>query len=192
MTGVPEDLRDKTRGVNAHIWVMTYGGGCAWTTGRPCWPKVRTVEGVSAAAPFIRPRSIRTRRVFGGASCAASTRAVGALGHRHRRHAAHHDMLPAHALGAAADGRGRGARRARQRAPGRHADGHLVPDAKVSPVGGLMPTLRKFEVTGAFAPGCTNTTTGQYTSIPAAQELTGMGHAVCGSRCGWPTPRAAT
>jgi lipoprotein-releasing system permease protein len=52
---------------------------------------------------------------------------------------------------------------------------------QVSPVGGLMPKIRRFEVTGRFRTGMYEYDNKfMYTSLPAAQELTGLGAAVSG------------
>jgi lipoprotein-releasing system permease protein len=64
--------------------------------------------------------------------------------------------------------------------------------AKVSPLGGVMPTLRKFEVTGRFRTGMYEYDNKfMYTTIPAAQELTGLGRAVSGIEIRTPDPMDA-
>jgi lipoprotein-releasing system permease protein len=54
-------------------------------------------------------------------------------------------------------------------------------NATVSPMGGIMPKLRRFEVVGKFHTGMFEYDNKfMYTSLAAAQELTGLGSAVSG------------
>ena len=54
-------------------------------------------------------------------------------------------------------------------------------NAKVSPVGGLMPTMRQFEVTGTFRTGMYEYDNSYvFTSVAAAQDLANLGNAVTG------------
>src|SRR5207244_5140137 len=51
MTGFEQDLRDKILGMNPHVVVVSYGGPVA---GDPeLVERVRRVDGVAAAAPFV-------------------------------------------------------------------------------------------------------------------------------------------
>ncbi len=197
MTGLQEDLRDKILGVNPHIWVMTYGESMRMDDWPPVLAKVRTVSGVSAAGPFIHTEvAIRNRAGYTEAAIlrgidpyqpGPSVTGIGAT-------LRSHDMLPPRtrsglppiAIGEGLAGRG-------SLLPGDTVVVISLQNVNVSAVGGLMPTIRKFEVTGTFRTGMYEYDNKfMYTSIPAAQELTGMGHAVSGIEVRVPDPANAT
>ncbi|HET7229913.1 MAG TPA: ABC transporter permease [Longimicrobium sp.] len=197
MTGLQEDLRDKILGVNPHIWVMTYGENMRMDDWRPALEKVRQVKGVAAAGPFIHTEvAIRNRA---GYTEAAILRAIDpyqpgtpvtGIGATMRQH----DLLPPRTrsgLPPIAIGEGLAGRSSLL--PGDTVRVMSFQNVKVSPVGGLMPTIREFEVTGTFRTGMYEYDNKfMYTSIPAAQELTGMGKAVSGLEVRVPDPGRAT
>src|SRR5687767_7967224 len=53
MTGLQRDLRDKILGTNPHIWLTTWGANMRLDGWDEVVAKVRGVEGVESAAPFI-------------------------------------------------------------------------------------------------------------------------------------------
>src|SRR5688572_28237187 len=53
MSGLQRDLRDKILGTNPHIWVTTFGDNLRLEEWGDLTERVRGVEGVVAAAPFV-------------------------------------------------------------------------------------------------------------------------------------------
>jgi lipoprotein-releasing system permease protein len=185
MTGLQTDLRDKILGVNPHIWVMTYGEGMRMDDWQPALERVRRVPEVRAAAPFIHTEVGITNRanysegaILRGIDPGTAGPAVTDIGATLRAHrllpARTRSGLPPLVVGEALASRA-------SVLPGDTLIVVSFQNAKVSPVGGLMPTLRQFEVTGTFRTGMYEYDNKfMYTSIPAAQELTGLGKAVSG------------
>jgi len=197
MTGLQEDLRDKILGVNPHIWVMTYGESMRMDDWENALRRVETVPGVRAAAPFIHTEVGITNRanysegaILRGVDPYRPGTPVTDIGATIRQH----DMLPARTrsglppivIGEALATRA-------SVLPGDTIVVISFQNAKVSPVGGLMPSMRQFEVTGTFRTGMYEYDNKfMYTTIPAAQELTGMGSAVSGIEVRVPDPLQAT
>jgi lipoprotein-releasing system permease protein len=185
MTGLQQDLRDKILGVNPHIWVMTYGESMRMDDWQGALQRVCQVPEVSAAGPFIHTEVGITNRAnysegafLRGIDPANPGPAVTDIGATLRRHrllpARTRSGLPPLVLGEALATRA-------SVLPGDTLTVVSFQNARVSPVGGLMPTLRKFEVTGTFRTGMYEYDNKfMYTSIAAAQELTGLGQAVSG------------
>lgn len=197
MTGLQSDLRDKILGVNPHIWVMTFGEGMRMDDWEPALARVRTVNGVRAAAPFIHTEVGITNRanysegaILRGIDAYQPGPSVTDIGSTIRTH----DMLPVRTrsglppivLGEALATRA-------SVLPGDTLVVVSFQNSRVSPVGGLMPSMRQFEVTGTFRTGMYEYDNKfLYTTIPAAQELTGMGKAVSGIEVRVPDPLQAT
>lgn len=197
MTGLQQDLRDKILGVNPHIWVMTYGESMRMDGWEGTLQKVRQVPGVRAAAPFIHTEVGITNRAnysegafLRGIDPYLPGRPVTDIAATLRAH----DMLPPHTrsgLPPLVVGESLATRASVL--PGDTLVVISFQNAKVSAVGGLMPTMRQFEVTGTFRTGMYEYDNKfMYTTIPAAQELTGMGHAVSGIEVRVPDPLQAT
>jgi len=197
MTGLQQDLRDKILGVNPHIWVMTYGESMRMDGWETTLQKVKGVEGVRAAAPFIHTEVGITNRanysegaILRGIDPYRPGPPVTDIGGTLRSH----DMLPARTrsgLPPLVVGESLASRASVL--PGDTLVVISFQNAKVSPVGGLMPTMRQFEVTGTFRTGMYEYDNKfMYTTIPAAQELTGMGTAVSGIEVRVPDPLNAT
>src|SRR5687767_5031026 len=53
MNGLQSELRKGILGVNPHVFVLTYGEGMRMDSWQAPLMKVRTVDGVVAAAPFV-------------------------------------------------------------------------------------------------------------------------------------------
>jgi lipoprotein-releasing system permease protein len=195
MTGLQSDLRDKILGVNPHIWVMTFGESMRMDDWQDALAKVKTVPGVAAAAPFIHTEvGIRNRANYSEAAILRgidpSAQAVTDIGATLRSHALlpakTRSGLPPIVLGEAL------AMRASV-LPGDTLVVISFQNAQVSAVGGLMPKLRQFEVTGTFRTGMYEYDNKfMYTTIPAAQDLTGLGQAVSGIEVRVPDPMKAT
>ena len=197
MTGLQQDLREKILGVNPHIWVMTYGESMRMDGWEQTLRKVETVSGVRAAAPFIHTEVGITNRanysegaILRGVDPYRPGTPVTDIGATLRSH----DMLPARTrsgLPPLVVGESLATRASVL--PGDTLVVISFQNAKVSPVGGLMPTMRQFEVTGTFRTGMYEYDNKfMYTTIPAAQELTGMGTAVSGIEVRVPDPLKAT
>ena len=197
MTGLQQDLREKILGVNPHIWVMTYGESMRMDGWESTLGRVKQVPGVRAAAPFIHTEVGITNRanysegaILRGVDPYRPGTPVTDIGATLRAH----DMLPARTrsgLPALVVGESLASRASVL--PGDTLVVISFQNAKVSPVGGLMPTMRQFEVTGTFRTGMYEYDNKfMYTTIPAAQELTGMGKSVSGIEVRVPDPLKAT
>ena len=197
MTGLQTDLRDKILGVNPHIWVLTYGETMRMEDWQSALQRVRQVQGVRAAAPFVHTEVGITNRAnyaegafLRGMDVSQPGEGVTDLATTVKRHgmlpARTHSGLPPIVLGEQLAVRA-------SVAPGDTLIVVSFQNARVSPVGGVMPTMRKFEVTGTFRTGMYEYDNKfMYTTIPAAQELTGLGTAVSGIEVRVPDPAYAT
>ena len=196
MTGLQNDLRDKILGSNPHIWLLNYGEAMRMDD----WPRalgeVRKVPGVVAAAPFIHTEvgiSNRAGYAEGAILRGIAPNSPGApvtdIVRKIRQDSLHlgetQSGLPPIIVGRALAERF-------NLLPGDTLTVIAFQGAKVSPLGGVMPTLRKFEVTGRFTTGMYEYDNKfMYTTIPAAQELTGLGSAVSGIEIRTPDPMDA-
>ncbi|HEX8360539.1 MAG TPA: ABC transporter permease, partial [Longimicrobium sp.] len=197
MTGLQNDLRNKILGVNPHIWVMTYGEAMRMDEWPDVLQRVRRVPGVVAAAPFVHTElGLRNRAGYSEAAILRgidpgttgptvtaitdSLRKGGLLTRRTR------SGLPPLVLGA----------RLAERA--NILDGDTVTlisfqAGSVSPMGGLQPKLRYFEVVGKFQTGMYEYDNKfMYTDVRSAQELANLGSAVTGIEARVPDPMRAT
>ncbi|HEV2149168.1 MAG TPA: ABC transporter permease [Longimicrobiaceae bacterium] len=196
MTGLQTDLRDKILGTNPHIWLTTYGE----TMRMDDWPRVleraRRVPGVSAAAPFVHTEvGLRNRGghaefgILRGIDPSAEGPAVTDIIAQIRRRevglgetrSGYPPVLVGHAL---ADRFGL--------YEGDVVDVFSLAGAQVSPVGGVIPRGRKFEVVGRFRTGMYEYDHKfMYTTLEAAQDLTNLGTAVSGLEVRVPDPMTA-
>lgn len=197
MTGLQNDLREKILGTNPHIWITTFGegmrmdgdAGLARQGGQLPWPevaqRVRSIDGVEAAAPFVHTEVVLRNQAgypegayLRGIDPAAPGPAITDVAKRVRagefRLGSTRSGLPPILLGESlADRFGVFA--------GDTVDVLSLQGIKVSPMGGLSPTIRRFEVVGRFRTGMYEYDNKfMYTTLPAAQELTGLGAAVTG------------
>ncbi|HEU0054113.1 MAG TPA: ABC transporter permease [Longimicrobium sp.] len=197
MTGLQKDLKDKILGVNPHIWVMTYGESMRMDDWKGALGQVRAVEGVSAASPFIHTEVGLTNRanysegaILRGVDVESRAPAVTEINATLRDQKLLRPVpageLPPIVVGEALA----------NRASLLVGDTVVVTsfqNARVSAVGGLIPTLRKFRVAGTFRTGMYEYDNKfMYTSLAAAQDLTGMGAAVSGLEVRVPDPMGAT
>jgi lipoprotein-releasing system permease protein len=183
MTGLQNDLREKILGTNPHIWVMTYGEGMRMDDWRTALARVRRVDGVEAAAPFIHTEVGVSNRagyaegaILRGVDPSAPGEPVTDIIRQIR------DSLPL-------VGRtdlppvlvGWQMAQRFNLLPGDTLTLTSFQGARISPLGNVMPTLRRFEVVGRFRTGMYEYDNKfMYTSVAAAQELTGLGDAVSG------------
>lgn len=197
MTGLQKDLRDKILGVNPHIWVMTYGESMRMEDWRGALDRTRRVEGVTAVAPFVHTEvGIRNRANYAEAAILrgvdpsqpgeAVTDVAASLRDHRLLPQKTKSGLPPIVLGEALAARA-------SVFPGDTLTVISFQNARVSAVGGLIPKLRQFEVTGTFRTGMYEYDNKfMYTSIPAAQDLTGLGDAVSGLEVRVPDAMEAT
>lgn len=184
MTGLQNDLREKILGTNPHIWVQTYGAGLRMEDWRSPLERVRDTPGVESAAPFVhtevglRQENYAEFAVLRGLSEDAPgppiTDIVAGLREGELRlgetESGHPPLLV---------GEGLGNRFGIY--PGDVIDVISLQDVRVSPLGGLVPNIERFEVTGRFRTGMFEYDNKfMYTTLEAAQELTGLGEAVSG------------
>lgn len=185
MTGLQEDLREKILGTNPHIWVMTFGEGMRMDEWRGPLARIQGVEGVVAVAPFIHTEVGVSNRagyaegaVLRGIDPAAPGIAVTAMSDAVRS-----DTLP---LRPTRSGLppvivGQGLASNLNLLPGDTLTVTSFAGTRMTAFGGLMPPMRRFEVTGLFKTGMYEYDQKfVYTSLAAAQELTGLGASVSG------------
>ena len=197
MTGLQKDLRDKILGVNPHIWVMTYGESMRMEDWRGALANVRKVKDVEAAGPFVHTEvGIRNRANYSEAAILrgvdpspqgpAVTDISATIRDNKLLPARTKSGLPPIVLGEALAARA-------SLFTGDTLTVISFQNARVSAVGGLVPKLRQFEVTGTFKTGMYEYDNKfMYTSIPAAQDLTGLGDAVSGLEVRVPDAMQAT
>jgi lipoprotein-releasing system permease protein len=193
MTGLQTDLREKILGVNPHIWVMNYGESMRMDDWRDVLARVRKVPGVVAAAPFVHTEvGIRNRAGYSEAAILRGidlsgggppvTAIADTLRQGRKLTRATSSGLPPIVLGESLAIRS-------SVFPGDTLTVISFQAATFSPVGGVLPKLRKFEVVGTFRTGMFEYDQKfMYTSIPAAQDLTGMEGAVSGLEARVPDP----
>ena len=187
MTGLQTYLREKILGTNPHIWVMTYGEEMAIEGWEGTLERVRGIEGVESAAPFVHAEVALGTPGTGGYAEAAILRGVDpeAVGtpvtdivgriregeySLQETETGYPPLLVGEAL-------------AERFAayPGRVLRVISFQGVQVSPLGTLAPPMRNFEVVGRFRTGMFEYDTKfMYTTLAAAQELTGLDDAVTG------------
>jgi lipoprotein-releasing system permease protein len=197
MTGLQTDLRNKILGVNPHIWVMTYGEGMRMDEWREALPRVRRVDGVVAAAPFVHTEVGLTNRanyaeaaILRGIVTDEPGPTVTAITDSLRRQGLvsrpTRSGLPPLVLGETLANRAS------------ILEGDTVTivsfqGATLSPMGGILPKMRRFEVVGKFHTGMFEYDNKfMYTTLAAAQEVTGLGQAVSGLEVRVRDPMLAT
>jgi lipoprotein-releasing system permease protein len=196
MTGLQNDLRDKILGSNPHIWLLNYGEAMRMDDWPRALERVRRIPGVVSAAPFVHTEVGVSNRagyaegaILRGVDAAVPGEPVTDIIRKIRQDSLHlgrpRSGLPPVLVGA----------QMAERFSLLTGDTITViafQGAKVSPLGGVMPTMRKFEVTGKFRTGMYEYDNKfMYTTIPAAQELTSLGNAVSGIEIRTPDPMEA-
>ncbi len=197
MTGLQTDLRNKILSVNPHIWVMTYGEAMKMDDWPSVLARVRRVPDVVAAAPFVHTElGLRNRAgysegaILRGIDPGTSGPTVTAITDSLRKGGLlskpTRTGLPPLVLGA----------RLAERANILEGDTVTLisfQSGTVSPMGGLLPMMRYFEVVGKFQTGMYEYDNKfMYTNVRAAQELGNLGSAVTGIEVRVPDPEEAT
>jgi lipoprotein-releasing system permease protein len=196
MTGLQNDLREKILGTNPHIWLTSYGENMQLDAWQGVLNRVRAVDAVESAAPFVHTEVGLGN--LGGYAEAAILRGIDpdapgepiteivrqlragelSLG---ETVSGHPPLLLGEAL---ADRFGL--------LPGEVVNITSLQGAQVTPLGQIMPRIRKFEVAGRFRTGMYEYDNKfMYTSLEAAQEITGLGEAVTGLEIRVPEPMEA-
>lgn len=196
MSGLQNDLREKILGTNPHIWLTSYGENMRLDG----WPgvaqRVRRVEGVRAAAPFVHTEvglsnqagyaeGAILRGVDPNAPGPAVTDIVARVRSGELRFGATQSGNPPLVLGEElADRFGV--------FPGDVVTVSSFQGATPTPLGYPQPRMQRFEVVGRFRTGMyeyDNKFT--YTTLAAAQAVTRLGDAVTGIEIRVEEPMAA-
>src|SRR5215203_6276085 len=196
MTGLQRDLRDKILGTNPHIWLTTYGENMRLDNWDDVVRRVRGVEGVQAAAPFVHTEvGLRNtagyaefailRGVDPEASGAPITDIVRKIREKELSLGETVSGFPPLLVGEAlADRFGF--------YPGDVVTVISLQGVQTSALGGFLPKMRKFEVAGRFRTGMYEYDNKfLYTTIPAAQDLSGLADGVTGIEIRVPDPMQA-
>lgn len=193
MTGLQTDLRDKILGTNPHIWVLSFGDNMRLENWDSVATSVREVDGVLAAAPFVQTEGMLQNAagyvegaIIRGIDPSAPGEAItdivadiraGELSLGQTR-SGHPPLLVGETL---ADRFGL--------YPGDLVTLISPAGAQLSPLGGVIPTLRRFEVVGRFRTGMFEYDSKfTYTTLAAAQDLAGLGEDVSGLEVRVPDP----
>jgi lipoprotein-releasing system permease protein len=197
MTGLQKDLREKILGTNPHIWLTSYGENVVLEDWQATLARVRGIEGVEAAAPFIHTEVGVGN--LGGYAEGAILRGIeaepgGPPVTDMARQLASGDL----SLGETASGHPPLVMGTTLADNFNLVPGDLVTvtsfqqGVKISPMGFAIPPMRRFEFVGRFSTGMYEYDTKyMYTSLEAAQELTGLGSAVSGLEIRVPDPMRA-
>jgi lipoprotein-releasing system permease protein len=195
MTGLQRDLREKILGTNPHIWLTTNSGALRMENWEEVVARVRAEPNVTAAAPFVHTE-VGMRNplhaefaVLRGIDPAAPGEPITDVVREIR--AGRFD-LDATASGFPPLLIGQGLAERFGLLPGDVVDVISLMGAQVSPVGGLLPRFRKFEVAGVFQTGMYEYDNKfMYTDLPTAQEINELGTAVTGLEIRVPDPMRA-
>ena len=192
MTGFEQDLRDKILGMNPHVVVVSYSGPVA--DDPAAVEKVRGVDGVVAAAPFVYGQAMLTvgRNAAGVVIRGIEPSTAGSVVdvERHLTDGSVDALATPHAVTLAPEEGG-----GRVELPGLLIGGELARQLGVapgdvltliSPLGtpgptGMVPRLKRFVLAGVFDSGMFDyDTTLAYMALPEAQRFFDMKGAVTG------------
>lgn len=196
MNGLQNELRRGILGVNPHIFVLTYGEGMRMPGWREPLEKVRTVPGVTAAAPFVHTEvGLRNRAGYaegavlrGIDTVAPGGAAVTDIPQLLRKSGislgATKSGLPALAVGASLGGR-------LGLIPGDTVTVVSFTNVRMTPMG-PTPEMELFEYVGGFRTGMYEYDNKfAYTSLRPAQDLSGLAEQVSGLEVKLADPYAA-
>lgn len=196
MSGLQQELREKYLGTNPHVWVTTYGEGMRLDGWQGVLERIRGMEGVIAAAPYVEaavaPRLpnayAEPGRLYGidpEAEGEAITDIVGQI------------RAGEYSLGPTESGYppmliGDGLAERFQAYPGVVIEVISLQGAEVNIMGLPQPVIRRFEVVGRFHTGMYDYDNHyMYTTLAAAQDMARLGDAVTGLWVRTPDPDAA-
>ena len=195
MTGLQRDLRDKILGSNPHAWLTIDGEDVRLDGWEEVVARVRGVDGVRAAAPFVSVEAcLRNGAGYGecammrgiepGAPGVPITDIVRQIRERELALGETVSGFPPILVGdALADRLGV--------YPGDVVTLISIQRAQLSAVGGIIPKMRKFEIAGRFRAGMYAYEDIVYTTLAAAQDLAGLGDGVTGIEITVPDPMRA-
>ena len=186
MSGLQRDLRDKILGTNPHIWVTTFGDNLRLEASEELTQQVRGIDGVVAAAPFINTQvgllnqaGYAEGAVLRGVDTSVPGEPITEIVNQIRSRelslgpteSGHPPLLLGEAL---ADRFGL--------FPGDIVTVMSIQDVTINQLTGLPnPTYRRFEVAGRFRTGMWEYDNSfVYTTLAAAQDVSGLGEAVSG------------
>ncbi|HEV2132532.1 MAG TPA: ABC transporter permease, partial [Longimicrobiaceae bacterium] len=185
MSGLQRDLREKILGTNPHIWLTTYGEAMRMEDWPAVLERVRGVAGVQSAAPFVHTE-VGLRNPAGHAEFAI-LRGIDPQSEGEpitdivRQIRAGRFQLGDTQSGYPPLLLGRGLADRFGLFPGDVVDIISLQGVQVSPLGSVVPKMRKFEVAGRFETGMYEYDNKfMYTGLAEAQELTELGAAVTG------------
>ena len=184
MNGLQTELRRGILGVNPHIFVLTYGEGMRMDGWEAPLQKVRGVDGVVAAAPFVHTEVGLQNRgkyaeaaVLRGIDLSARGSAVTDIPEMLRKSRIDLGRTRSGLPGLAA-GQALGARLGL--IPGDTVTLISFTNARVGAMG-IVPKMELYEYVGGFRTGMWEYDNKfAYTSLQSAQELAGLGAAVSG------------
>jgi lipoprotein-releasing system permease protein len=196
MSGLQQELREKYLGTNPHVWVTTYGEGMRLDGWQSVLERVRAMDGVIAAAPYVEaavaPRLpnayAEPGRLYGidpEAEGEPITDIVGQI------------RAGEFSLGPTESGYppmiiGDGLADRFQAYPGVVIEVISLQGAEVNIMGLPQPVIRRFEVVGRFHTGMYDYDNHyMYTTLAAAQDIARLGDAVTGLWVRTPDPDAA-
>ena len=176
MTGLQRDLHDRILGSNPHVYVFEQGRGFRMRDWRPVLERVREVEGVANAAPFIMTQVAAVVGEYAQPGVLYGIEPVGT--HEPMTDVERRIRAGEITLGPTTSGNPglvMGSRLADKLGvhPGEVITLIALETAPRSgPMGELVPIMRPFEVTGVFTTGMYEyDTQNMYTEIAGAQEL---------------------
>ncbi|MEX0912846.1 MAG: ABC transporter permease [Gemmatimonadota bacterium] len=196
MSGLQDDLREKILGTNPHIWVTTYGETMEVPSWEGALERVRDVPEVAAAAPFVHaevalgtPGGYAEAAILRGIDADADGEPITDIVRQIRAGEVGlgetESGLPPLLIGEALAERF-------SAYPGRVVNVISLQGVQVSAMGTLVPTIRRFEVVGRFRTGMFEYDNKfMYTTLAAAQDLTGLGNSVTGIEVRVPDPMNA-
>lgn len=186
MSGLQRDLRDKILGTNPHIWVTTYGDNLRLEDWGDLTERVRQIDGVVAAAPFVNTQvglvneaAYAEGVVLRGVEPNVPGEPITQIVEQLRAgtvslgptQSGHPPLLLGDAL---ADRFGL--------FPGDIVTLMSIQGVRINPLTGVPdPVRRRFEVAGRFRTGMYEYDNSfVYTTLEAAQDVSGLGDAVSG------------
>lgn len=197
MTGLQRDLREKILGTNPHIWVTTYGEGLLLQNWEGVLARVKEIEGIESAAPVVHAEvALGTLGAYAEAAILRGidpeaegppiTEIVAQIRRGELQLGGTTSGNPPLLIGEALANRFSSA----------YLGGIVrvisFQGVQVNPMGVAMPPVRNFEVAGRFRTGMFEYDNKfMYTTVEAAQELTGLGDSVSGLEVRVPDPMQA-
>ncbi|MDQ3521150.1 MAG: ABC transporter permease, partial [Gemmatimonadota bacterium] len=185
MNGLQNDLREKILGTNPHIWLTSFGDAMRVDDWPAVLARVQQVPGVTAAAPFVHSETMlqnRAGHVEGVILRGIDPHTAGPpITDVVRQIRADSLNLDATRSGLPPVLVGRGLAERFGLYPGDVVNVLSPQASQLSPMGGYIPKIRKFEVSGTFHTGMYEYDNKfMYTPLQAAQDLAGLGTAATG------------